>query len=82
MLANNSRIFDTITDILNYHVVVKRVENIYDESATAEIVEYLDALDIQWDVIVSDWPNMTGGSVMCAWIDNSLLQTMAWDFHR
>ena len=78
----NSRIADTVYDIMANHIVVDGVEAIYDSNLIEEVVEYFDSLDIQWDVVVSTWPSESGGSVYCSWIEDGFLVSLAWDYYR
>ena len=82
MADKNSRIAEVIFDCMTYHTLVTGLENIYDESLVEEVIEYLDSIDIQWDIMVSTWPNETGGTVFCSWIENGNLACLNWDFHK
>lgn len=82
MIAKNSQMADTIYEIMADNVLVAGIEPVYKENLVEDLIEYLDNHGVQWDMVVSTWPNEAGGTIFCSWIEDGNLMTVSGDYYK
>lgn len=71
-----SVIEDTIYDLIDEpDYIVSSSE--YDRTIGPAIMKYLEACDIQFNIIEDPYPDMSGASLSIAWIEDSYLHHIA-----
>ncbi len=77
-----SVIEDKIYDILDSDSNYIWSSNEYTQEAITAVNDYMETLDIQWNLIDESYPNEEGGFVSICWIENSHLHHITINYHK
>ena len=84
---NQYPIYNKIVDILNNEDYLISYPDVLSREAEEEVGNYLSEIErsdrnFQWSISVSDYPDMSGGVVFLAFIEESHLFALSWDYRN
>ena len=84
---NQYPIYNKIVDILNNEDYLISYPDVLSREAEEAVGNYLSEIErsdrnFQWSMSVSDYPDMSGGAVFLAFIEEGHLFAFSWDYRN